>query len=150
MNRSFGLSVAIFLVGVLLLAGCSPKIDERGILPDPEAIAAVKAGQTRSEVAKILGNPSVVATFNDQNWYYLSRRTVTWVFLNPSTTDQKVVVVNFDKAGLVAKVTETTGFDKNIEVSPTDRVTPSKGHTYGLLEDFLGNLGRFNNSKSGR
>ena len=150
MNRSLGFSLLLSAGLVLLLSACSPRRDERGIRLDPESVAAVKVGQTRSEVVKTIGNPSTKATFNDRNWYYLSRRTVTWVFLRPFPTDQSVVVVNFDDAGLVTKVSQTDGFDENIDVSATDRVTPSKGHKYGLMQDFLGNLGRFNSGKSGR
>ena len=150
MNRSFGFSAIVLLGAGLFLTACSPAIDERGILLDAEALSAVKPGQTRTEVVRAIGNPSTIATFNDQHWYYISRRTVTWVFLSPFTTDQKIVEVTFDKAGIVTNVTETSGFEQNVAVSPTSRVTPSKGHTYGLMEDFLGNLGRFNNGKSGR
>ncbi|MCX8500142.1 MAG: outer membrane protein assembly factor BamE [Alphaproteobacteria bacterium] len=149
MNRQIGTYCVIALLTSLLLVGCSPRVDERGIKLDAESLAAVKVGQTRSEVVKILGNPSTISTFNEQNWYYLSRRTVTWAFLPAHATDQNVVVVSFDRAGLVSKVTQREGFAENLAVSPTRRITPSKGHSYGLVEDFLGNLGRFNN-KTGR
>ncbi|MDI9409701.1 MAG: outer membrane protein assembly factor BamE [Candidatus Pacebacteria bacterium] len=150
MNRCSGLTVMALVVASLGLTACSAKIDERGILLDAEALATVKPGQTRTEVVKNIGNPSTIATFNDQHWYYISRRTKSWLFLPPYTTEQKIVEVVFDKAGIVNRITTTTGFEQTVDISPTSRVTPSKGHTYGLMEDFLGNLGRFNNAKSGR
>ena len=66
---------AAVLLGVML-AGCAVSEDQRGNLPDPEKLAQVQPGTTSKEqVIKILGSPSSESTFDDDVWYYISRKT---------------------------------------------------------------------------
>lgn len=129
------------------LVGCSPIINVNGTVLDPDDKAALQTGQTRVEVLKLLGTPSNISLFDDQKWYYVSRRSVTWAFFPPWNTDQNIVIVHFDKTGKVNSIIDQSGFEKNISVSPNSEITPTRGHEFGLLQEFLGNLGRFSAAK---
>lgn len=135
------------MIGVALVAtACTPRIATHGNLPDPEKLAEIVPGKvSRDEVAEILGSPSSIAAFNQETWYYISERMETTAFLAPDVIERKVVVVRFDDKGVVASV-ETLGLGDGRSVELVDRTTPSAGNEMTVLEQLLGNMGRFNAS----
>jgi outer membrane protein assembly factor BamE (lipoprotein component of BamABCDE complex) len=137
------LSVASVIVATLA-AGCSPTIDTRGNLPDPDQVLKVQPGvDTKNEVAQLLGSPSTTGTFNNDKWYYISTRTRSIAFLEPDIEDQQVLVVSFDKTGVVNDM-KIIGLEDAKQITPSDRVTPTLGRHITILQQLLGNLGRFN------
>jgi outer membrane protein assembly factor BamE (lipoprotein component of BamABCDE complex) len=137
------LSVASVIVATLA-AGCSPTIDTRGNLPDPDQVLKVQPGvDTKNEVAQLLGSPSTTGTFNNDKWYYISTRTRSIAFLEPDIEDQQVLVVNFDKAGVVNDM-KIIGLEDAKQITPSERITPTLGRHITILQQLLGNLGRFN------
>jgi outer membrane protein assembly factor BamE (lipoprotein component of BamABCDE complex) len=132
----------------LALTACSATVDQRGNLPDPAKLAEIHPGKTTKDmVTQLLGTPSSVGTFNDKTWYYISRRTAQTAFFDPVVEDQEVVVVAFDDSGVVREV-EKRGLADGRHVDPSTRVTPAAGHELGILEQLIGNLGRFNTDKT--
>jgi outer membrane protein assembly factor BamE (lipoprotein component of BamABCDE complex) len=128
---------------VLALAACSPRVDQRGQLLDPDAVLAIAPGvQSKEQVAQLLGTPSTVATFDDKTWYYISKRTETTAFFAPNVTDQQVLVVKFDDADVVQQV-KLYGMDDGFEIEPVDRTTPTYGQRLTILQQLFGNIGRF-------
>jgi outer membrane protein assembly factor BamE (lipoprotein component of BamABCDE complex) len=145
MRSSHALAAAAALV---LLAGCSTFVDQRGNLPEADRLAEIKPGvTTREQVQQLLGTPSSTSTFDDQTWYYISKKTEQWAFMAPETLDQQVVAVDFDANGIVRDVRHR-GLDDAKEVAMVDRATPTPGKTLGFLEQLFGNLGRFNTPES--
>lgn len=141
--------VALSLI-LLPIAACAPIVNSRGNIPDPDALAEVKPGvQTREQVISLLGTPSNVSTFDDRTWYYISRKTETVAFFKPEPIDQQIVVVTFDDKGVVSTVEKREGLDGAQEVALVDRTTPTAGHSFGLLEQLFGNIGRFTPATGG-
>lgn len=134
-----------FVIGVALFAtACAPRIATHGNLPDPEKLAEVVPGKiSRDEVAEILGSPSSIAAFNEETWYYISERMETTAFLPPDVTERKVVVIRFDKKGVVSSV-ENLGLADGRNVELVDRTTPTAGNEITILQQVMGNMGRFN------
>jgi outer membrane protein assembly factor BamE (lipoprotein component of BamABCDE complex) len=125
------------------LGACSPRIDQRGNLVDPDAVLAVQPGvQTKDQVAQLLGTPSASATFDDKTWYYISKREETTAFFPPDVTDQQVLVVKFDDADLVETV-KIYGMNDAYEIEPVGRTTPTYGQQLTILQQLFGNIGRF-------
>ncbi|HYD32369.1 MAG TPA: outer membrane protein assembly factor BamE [Azospirillaceae bacterium] len=140
--------LALGLVSVAL-AACAPTVATRGNLVDDDRLASVRTGvSTRDEVAQNLGTPSATGTFDEQTWYYIGQRTEKTAFFQPEVTDRRVVVVHFDTAGVVDEV-KTIGMDEAREVEVVDRTTPTAGHQLTLLEQMLGNVGKFSPSTRG-
>jgi outer membrane protein assembly factor BamE (lipoprotein component of BamABCDE complex) len=136
------------VIAAALLAGCTISEDQRGNLPDPEKLARVQPGSTTKEqVAKILGSPSSESTFNDDTWYYISRRTKQVAFLNASVLDQQVYIVDFDDRGVVKDVGHRTMADGE-SITPAPGATPSPGRELTFIEQLLGNIGRFNSGSA--
>jgi outer membrane protein assembly factor BamE (lipoprotein component of BamABCDE complex) len=136
-------AVAAGLLAGLLVASCAPTIDNRGYVPDPQALERVRpGGQTRGDVAEILGTPSSVTPFADDTWIYIQRKTSTVAFFEPKVLEQNVVVVGFDDAGLVRDVRRYTLEDGKL-IDPVTRTTPAPGKELTFLEQLIGNVGRF-------
>ena len=131
------------------LATCSPTVDKRGNLPEPDKLAEIRPGATtRDEVAKILGTPSSTAVFDNKTWYYISRRTQQVAFFNPDVVDQQVYIVNFDERGVV-KAVDHRDLKDGREIEPAPGATPAPGRELTFLEQVIGNVGRFNKSGGG-
>ncbi len=133
------------------LAACAPTIVNNGFMIDEDAVQQIQPGQqTREQVAQILGTPSSVAAFDDQTWLYIHRRTSQYAFLDPQILDQNVIAITFDRnSGTVSGVRRLTLADGQA-IEPVERITPSPGKELTVLDQFLGNIGRFNNANQNR
>src|SRR5690554_4585261 len=143
---------SVVVLGALAagLSACQPRIDIRGNLPDPELVAKLQPGiHDRDQVARLLGTPSTVGTFDDRTWYYISKRTKSVAFFRPELVDQQVLAVEFDSAGVLKEV-KLYGKDDGREVELVERETPTHGRDISVLQQFLGNLGRFNRVENER
>ena len=128
------------------LGACATTVDHRGYVPDQETIERVRAGvDNRDSVARMLGSPSSVATFDDRTWYYVSKRTERVAFFNDKVVDQRVLAVAFDETGLVSELRQYTLEDGRI-IDPVTRKTPTLGRELNIIEQLFGNIGRFNNA----
>jgi outer membrane protein assembly factor BamE (lipoprotein component of BamABCDE complex) len=140
-RRSLKPSAAL-LLATTTLAACSPFVATRGNLVDGDHLAQVREGQSREEVQKVLGTPSVVSEFNENVWYYVGRRTQQTAFFTPDVVEQRIVKVSFNDAGTVSQVQQVEGMDVNRAVTPVGRETPTAGRELSFLQQFLGNLTR--------
>jgi outer membrane protein assembly factor BamE (lipoprotein component of BamABCDE complex) len=144
------LAAAAVATALLGSSACSPVIDNRGYVPDKEALERVKPGsQTRNDVADLLGTPSSVTPFSDNTWIYIQSRTSTIAFFDPKVLEQNVVVVDFDDAGIVNGVRRYTLEDGKL-IDPVSRKTPAPGKELSFLEQLVGNVGKFNATRDNR
>ena len=142
--RNSSLLLAIGLGGTILAGACSPQLNTRGNVPDPDLVAEIVAGQhTRDDVAEILGSPSTASTFGAERWIYIGKRTETLAFFAPEVEERQVLVVRFDKAGVVAQIQRLDLEDGRV-VQVVERQTPTLGNELTVFDQLLGNLGRFN------
>lgn len=142
------LAVAAIAVSTAVLGGCISEVDQRGNLPEKDRLTEIHPGTTtRDQVAKILGTPSSTSVFDNNSWYYISRKTKKLAFLDPDTIDQQVYVVNFDPNGVVKSI-ERKGLRDARNITPAPGATPAPGRELTFLEQVLGNIGRFNKRSS--
>lgn len=135
--------LALALALTLAVGACTPTVDLRGNLPTPENLAQIQAGKTtRDEVQQLLGTPSTTSTFGGESWQYISARTETTAFFKPEVKERKVVSITFDRSGLVKEVVER-GLEDGVAVSAVDRETPTAGKELSILEQLVGNIGKF-------
>jgi outer membrane protein assembly factor BamE (lipoprotein component of BamABCDE complex) len=127
----------------LTLAGCGVPVDPRGNLPTPEQLGQIKPGVTdKATVTRILGSPSSVATFDNSTWYYISQKTKEVAFFKPELLDQEVVVIDFNKAGVVRDIRRRNMNDR-VAVVPNPNATPAPGREFTFFQQLIGNFGRF-------
>ena len=134
-------AVAVAAAGLL---ACAPNSDNHGNIPLAEATQKIAPGkQTREQVRETLGSPSTRATFEkDEIWYYVGKRTETIAFFKPDILEHQVLVIRFGDDGRVSQVRKVDA-TKAAKLDPVDRVTPTKGNDLTILEQLIGNIGRF-------
>lgn len=129
---------------IALLAACSSVTRTHGNMVDAESLGQIHPGVSRqADVAALLGTPTSEGTFDPNIWYYVGQVSKQAAFFAPEVTERNIVRVSFDPAtGTVSKV-ET--FDKSAGsyVEMVDRTTPTAGHNLSVMEQVLGNVGRF-------
>lgn len=129
---------------------CTPSVDVRGNLPSPEVLSQIKVGKTtRDEVQTLLGTPSATATFGDESWQYISSRTETVAFFKPELKDRKAISISFDRNGVVKDMV-TRGMTDGIAVQTVDRETATAGKEMSILEQLVGNVGKFSKDPNGK
>lgn len=146
------LMLGLALVGPLLLAACAEREYRGGFVLEEETLNRIKVGETtQRQVAATLGSPSSISTFNANNdtWYYISKETRAMAFLTPEVIDQQVLAIDFDPQGRVKDI-RRYGLKDGREIAFVDRSTPTRGRELTILQQLLGNLGRFNDRSTGR
>ena len=141
-------SAAIAFIAALALGACAPTVAQRGNVPDPEKLEQVKPGDTKDKVVQMIGSPSTIGTFSDKKWYYISRKTEKVAFWDPKTIDQQVVEVVFDEQDKVQEVKRLNLADA-YDVDPVGRTTPTAGKSITVMDQLLGNIGKFNKAGAG-
>lgn len=139
-----------FAIALTLAAGaCTPAVDLRGNLPSPDSLAQVKPGKTtRDEVQTLLGTPSTTATYGGESWQYISARTETTAFFKPEVKERKVISISFDRAGVVKDVIQR-GLEDGLAIQTVERETPTAGKELSILEQLVGNVGKFSKDSKG-
>jgi len=136
---------ALCIAGVLTLAlaGCEQTVAVRGNIPKTGDLSKITPGiHSRTDVARLLGTPSTVSTFEDSKWYYIGQKTSEFAFFKPEVLERKVVVVSFDNSGMVSR-TKTYDLKDGQDIDPVDRITPTEGRQITVIQQLIGNLGRF-------
>ena len=97
---------------------------------------------SREEVYRVLGSPSTLAPFDSLHWYYVSQRTEQMSFYQSEITNQDVVTVVFDQAGIVDEI-QRLDLSKANNIDPDEEKTRTLGNELSVFEQFIGNIGRF-------
>jgi outer membrane protein assembly factor BamE (lipoprotein component of BamABCDE complex) len=135
---------ALAALALLALCACTPQISTHGYRFDEASLAQLEPGRTTQDgVTRLLGSPSSVATFDPRVWYYISQRTEHKSFYQDRVVEQKVITVSFDDRGVLKSI-DHHGLDDAHDVALVARETPTSGQELSLLQQFLGNIGRFN------
>jgi outer membrane protein assembly factor BamE (lipoprotein component of BamABCDE complex) len=137
----------VMLAGGTLLGAvaCAPVQNQRGYVPNQEAISSIQVGtDTKEMVSMKLGEPSTLATFGGDTWYYISAHVEQNAFFAPRAIERNILAVEFGGDGKVMGVERYTLADGRI-VDFQTRETPTRGRTLTILQQFFnavpGNIG---------
>src|ERR1700741_1039881 len=115
------------LGAVTILMGCVPVENQRGYVPDMQAVASIQVGMdTKDTVSKKLGDPSTAATFNNDTWYYISAHVEQNAFFAPVETERNILAVEFAGDGKVTDIPRYPLADGKV-VDFVSRETPTRG-----------------------
>lgn len=143
-------SSATVLLLALGLAACSPQVSQHGYTVDEAAVQRIVPGITpREEVARLLGSPSTLATFEDNRWYYVTQKQERLSFYQSEITEQSVLTIAFDDRGIVQDVRQVS-MDEAMKIDPNANVTPTLGNELTVFEQLIGNVGRFGDPVAGQ
>lgn len=137
------ISQAAVVVVSAIVVGCSPRVGVHGNSPDTSMILEIVPGtHTRLDVQQILGSPSSVSLYGEEIWFYIGDRIETLAFLEPDVTERQVVQVRFGPDGVVESV-DSFGKERSREIEIVERTTPTRGNEITIVDQILGNIGRF-------
>ncbi len=129
-----------------LLSACSATEATRGNIVEDYRMSEIIPGvSSRTNVLQSLGSPTTQAPFDDNIWYYIGQKTEKVGIFDPKVVDKKVVVVAFNEEGIVDTIEEVKA--EQINVPTVRRKTPTSGNDITVMEQLIGNVGRFNKSK---
>ncbi|QQG35231.1 MAG: outer membrane protein assembly factor BamE [Micavibrio aeruginosavorus] len=133
------------LLSLICLSGaaCTPTVNMRGNMVDEYKLSQVTKGvDTRTDVLRKIGSPTTVSPFDDSVWYYLGQTTEKTGVFDDEVKDERIVVVMFTPEGVVEQVQNIKGNRQNIPY--VKRETPTSGNEMTVMQQMLGNLGKFN------
>ena len=127
---------------LLVLSACSPMIDVHGDAVDPDALTLLKAGETKYiEVQKLLGSPSAKTIFDGEDWIYLQSKQERMAFFKPQETYRQIVVLKFDRDGVLQKV-ETKTLEQGRAITPDPETTQTGQSSLSVIDQMISNVGR--------
>lgn len=137
----------IFIILILLnFSACSKEV-KTGYVIDPIKLESIKVGKSKiADVEKILGSPSFVSTANDYEWYYVGSNLKQKAIKKPSVIKNEILTVRFDKKGVVSYVSEQDTTAKSRDIKFVQEYTKTEGNDVNALEQFLGNIGKYNDT----
>jgi outer membrane protein assembly factor BamE (lipoprotein component of BamABCDE complex) len=134
-SRSMGSSraFAILFTLALLPGGCLGETFQRGYVLPEGALEQIPLGASQEQVLLVLGTPSTVATVSGEAFYYISQKADRPIsFVDTTITDQRVIVVYFDKNRKVQRLAEYGMKDGKV-FDFISRTTPTTGAENNFL-----------------
>jgi len=132
------------------LGACSPTVSSRGNMVKDYQLVTLQPGiSTKSDVLRALGSPTTQDAFDDNNWFYIGQVKEKTGIFDPKISSERILQVTFNSEGIVQNIKDVGGQRENI---PYERdKTPTSGNEVTVMQQLLGNLGRFNGAggKSG-
>lgn len=134
----------IFTIVILLAITACTYIEERhGASVLTADLDKITVDSTKSDIIKHLGSPSTKSAFGKDTWYYISNQTERRIFSDNELLDQQVLAISFDHNSDIDNF-ELYGIKDGRYFDFSERETPTAGHELTILEQLLGNVGRFN------
>ena len=85
--------------------------------------------------------------FEKESWLYIESKEQNRIFLPAKEIDRKIVKITFNADGTVSKVKELS-LENGRDIAIDSTVTPISGKDLSVIDEFIGNFGRFPASKS--
>lgn len=135
-------TLATIIVLAVGLSGCK-SIEERGYVIDEEKLVEIEVGKTKDQVRRIMGSPSSISSLGSEIWYYIGVKQEKSAFSQPDIVGKQIIAVHFDGNGAVSEVVSNDDTDQR-DIQFAEDITPTEGHKIGVIEQLIGNVGRFN------
>ncbi|MBM3647877.1 MAG: outer membrane protein assembly factor BamE [Alphaproteobacteria bacterium] len=141
-------TVPLAFAAALALTACDTYGDIRGFAPTPGSVDKLEVGtQSREDIVRLFGSPSSVATFNPNVWYYITEKQENWGPSKAWISEQNVIQITFNEQGRVANIKYYDLKDAQ-NITMVARITPTSGKELTVLEQILGNVGKFSGGRS--
>lgn len=128
---------------IMSLSACTPTQATRGNFVDMDDVAQIKVGTSNKDsVRNILGSPSATASLDDNVWYYIGQKTERFGWRDEKVKDRRTLTLKFNEEGVLESMTPEE--NQGAKVTMVKEITPTSGTEMTVLQQFFGNLGRFN------
>ena len=133
--------IGAILAGAFVLGGCTRVVSHQGFVLEDTLVNAIQPGtDTKDSVMNTLGRPSFTSSFDQNDWYYVSRDTRNMAYNQPHPEKQTVLHIRFDAQGNVASV-DRRGLEQVASIHPSKDKTPTLGSRRSLFDELFGNIG---------
>ena len=134
----------MFFLAIFLTA-CIKEPADYGYNFSQQNIGAIKDGMSKYRVRQILGSPSVISDVTKdsgrENWHYITSQVGDGILKDNQIKNSKIFTIEFTD-DLISKVNLQESEPKEIKIATES--TKSEGKNFTLIEQFIGNLGKFN------
>ena len=135
--------IAGLLFAGILAAACEPTIISPGHVWRGTSAEEIQPGvDTRAAVFQRIGSPTAEGLEQGTPWIYVSDREMKRGARSPVALEQQVVVIRFDSQDRVQSV-DVLGPEDRIDIAISAQETLARGQELTLLQQLLGNVGRF-------
>lgn len=136
----------ILVLTIFILSGitsCTVIEEKHGVSLREASLDSIGASSNKGDVKRALGSPSTKSTFGQDVWYYISNQTERRIFSENEMLDQQVLALSFGYDDNIENI-ELYGLKDGRKFDFSERTTPTAGHDLTVIEQLLGNVGRFN------
>ena len=145
--RTAKLKFSLLSCALLTLPGCAIFSDAphyRGVAVSQHDLKELTPGLSQqADVQAVLGPPTFVEQFNQNNWDYVSQVTHMRIGQTEGVQRQHVVVVTFDNNGVLQSITQKDTQDA-VHVAMDGNRTPVPGGHAGFFQMLVGGVGSYN------
>lgn len=128
---------------LLLGSACAPVQANRGNYLRNEKLALAEPSvATKADITRAFGPPTTVATFDENIWYYIGEQTETMGMFETEVKERRIVALQFDENGVLQDIREIDPAQGQ-SVEFVDRTTPNAGKEFTVIQQLVGNIGRF-------
>ena len=126
--------LVIYIIFLFLLSACTGRISNHGVLNIDNNIPNIlQNNMEKAEVAIILGPPSIISTFDENKWYYMSNIIHRVGFSKPKVLKHQIYEIIFDEENRVIDV-QQYDLSNFKEMDYNDKETATKGNEQNLIE----------------
>ncbi len=125
----------------LSLAACQPALETSGIFLTDSETQAVRVGMDVRELEALVGPPSYISALDPDLVAYIGTRFEVRLLQNPKPLERRILALDIS-GGRVQSLVQFSLQDGR-QIFPNSNRTPTNGRTISLVEELLGNIGRF-------
>lgn len=127
---------------LLILSACAPIMSRHGFVLDKGTDMQVEpAKDNKTTLISRYGNPTQIAMFDQETWYYISSQLSQKAFYKPKTINRQITAIYFEDGNSVSEVKTYTLADGRI-ISYDKGKTPTRGREVTFIEQIFGSVGR--------
>jgi len=143
-KKNLLLKFIIILFAATIISSCVKRTNYKGYYFGEDFETNTKPGTNVAEIMEKMGSPTTSSTFGKPVFFYVNSKYEQKMFFIPKLVEQRILAIHFSDSGNVEKVKRYTLKDaKDIDFS-SDSIE-IQGNEMGVLEQILGNIGRFSN-----
>lgn len=130
------------LIALVATAGCTTITQNNGAEIRQVKLDQITTDSNKADVFNLLGSPSTKSAYGQETWYYISSQIRRQLLKDDQVLNQEVIAISF-KDDKVDNIEMYNTKDRR-DFANSDRITPTAGRKLTVIEQLLGNVGKFN------
>lgn len=133
--------ILLFCLAAAALSACDRPLTTSGTYLTDSQTQAIGVGTSLEALVELYGPPSYTSPVDPSLVAYIGTRLENRIFQQPRPVDRRIVALDM-RGGLVRDLALIDLRDGR-QITPSPARTPTNGRTITLVEELLGNIGRF-------